>query len=327
MGTSKKIIIIAVLVVLAAIGGWFIYFEEKPQEGKIRASGTVEVTEVLLAPQAGGRIEELNIDNADHVKKGQLIARLSLDGADYDVKMAKKALEAAKSQLEELRNGYRKEDIARAKAELEVKKVQHDQAKRDEIRFKKLAAEGVVSKREGEVAEEASRSSANAVIAATEAVRRLENGPRYEEIAAAQANVDRAEAAYQKAVTLIGYKEFYAPADGIILSKNFEVGDVISVGTPIAMLGDMTDCWVKLYIPSTQLGLVRLGDKCKVFVDAYPGKAFAAKVTQVNQEAEYNPRLSLTQSERANMVFWIKVSVEDSEGIIKPGMPADVIVE
>ena len=149
---------------------------------------------------------------------------------------------------------------------------------------------------------------------------------RPEQIAAAEANVARAESAYRKAKTLVGYKEFYSPADGVVLTKNYQVGDVVNAGAPIATLGDMNDCWVKLYIPSTQLGLIKLGAKCSVYVDPFPKRAFEATVTEVNQQAEYNPRMSLTQNERANMVFWIKISINDTEGVIKPGMPADVTI-
>ena len=136
----------------------------------------------------------------------------------------------------------------------------------------------------------------------------------------------RAEAAYEKAKTLVSYKTLYSPVAGTVLTKNYEEGDVIAAGAPVATLGDLTDCWVKLYIPSTQLSLVKLGAKCSVFVDPFPNKAFEATVTEINQQAEYNPRMSLTQSERANMVFWIKVSIKDTEGVIKPGMPADVTI-
>ena len=61
-------------------------------------------------------------------------------------------------------------------------------------------------------------------------------------------------------------------------------------------------------------------------MDPFPKRAFEATVTEVNQQAEYNPRMSLTQNERANMVFWIKISIKDTEGVIKPGMPADVTI-
>ena len=121
--TGKRILltILAVLIIGSSIA---IYFKEKPKEKYVKASGTVEVTQVQLAPLAGGRIEELAIDESDHVKKGQFIARLSLDGAHDEVKMAEAALAAAKAQLEELRNGFRKEDVSKAKADLAARKGQ-----------------------------------------------------------------------------------------------------------------------------------------------------------------------------------------------------------
>ncbi len=61
-------------------------------------------------------------------------------------------------------------------------------------------------------------------------------------------------------------------------------------------------------------------------MDAYPDRVFNGKVSEVNQKAEYNPRLSLTQKERSNMVFWIKISIDNPDGILKPGMPADVVI-
>ncbi len=323
--TGKRILI-AVVVVLIAGSSIAIYFKEKPNDKYVRASGTVEVTQVQLAALAGGRIEELAIEESDHVKKGQFIARLSMDGADDEVKMAEAALAGARAQLEELKNGFRKEDISRARAELAARKVQYEQARRDEKRFAALAADGVVAARDAELYAEAAKASYNAMKAAADQARLLENGMRPEQIAAAEANVARAESACKRARTLVGYKEFYSPADGVVLTKNYQIGDVVNAGAPLATLGDMDDCWVKLYIPSTQLGLVKLGAKCNVYVDPFPKRAFEATVTEVNQQAEYNPRMSLTQNERANMVFWIKVSIKDTEGVIKPGMPADVTI-
>lgn len=318
---------VAAAVVLLLIGSSAaIYFKERPDTSHVRASGTVEVTEVQLAPLAGGRILELAIEESDKVEKGQFIARLSMDGADDEVKMAEAALAAARAQLEELRNGYRREDIARARAQLGAYTAQYEQAKRDEERFAALAADGVVAARDAELAAEKSKAAHDTMQAAREQLRLLENGPRAEQIAAAEANAKRAEAALGKAKTLVGYKELYSPVSGVVLTKNYEPGDVINAGAPVATLGDLTDCWVKLYIPSTQLSLVKLGGKCSVFVDPYPDRAFEAAITEINQQAEYNPRMSLTQSERANMVFWIKVSIKDTGGVIKPGMPADVVV-
>ena len=311
--SGRNVLILFVLLLVVGTSA-AVYFKKRPNDDRLKASGTVEVTQVQLAPLAGGRIEELTIKEADRVEKGQLIARLSLDGADDEVKMAEFALAAARAQLEELNNGFRKEDIARARAEVDARRARAEQAGRDEKRFSELAADGVVAKRDAELSAEAAKSSRSAVKAAEEQLRLLENGARSEQIAAAQANAERAEAAYKKAKTLVGYKEFYSPTDGVVLTKNYEVGDVVNAGAPIATLGDMEDCWVKL------------GSECSVRIDAFPNREFEASVSEVNQQAEYNPRMSLTQKERENMVFWIKVRIKNAEGVIKPGMPADVTV-
>ena len=253
--SGRNVLILFVLLLVVGTSA-AVYFKKRPNDDRLKASGTVEVTQVQLAPLAGGRIEELTIKEADHVEKGQLIARLSLDGADDEVKMAEFALAAARAQLEELNNGFRKEDIAKARAEVDARRARAEQAGRDERRFSELAADGVVAKRDAELSAEAAKSSRSAVRAAEEQLRLLENGARSEQIAAAQANAERAEAAYKKAKTLVGYKEFYSPADGVVLTKNYEVGDVVNAGAPIATIGDMEDCWVKLYIPSSQLGWV-----------------------------------------------------------------------
>ncbi len=323
---KNKKIIIAIILILAVLVVGSVYFKERKNDTRVKASGTVEVTEVQLAPQAGGRIIELNIREADNVKKGDLIARMSLDGSDQEVGMAEATLTAAQQQLLELQNGFRREDISKARSEYALRKTQYDQAVRDHKRFKELAADGVVSVRDAELYAENANAKMNAMKMAGETVALLENGMRPEQIEAAKANVKRAESALLRAKTLIGYKKFYSPADGVVLTKNYEVGDVISAGAPIATLGIMTDCWVKLYIPSIQLGMIKLGGEAEVKIDAYPDRKFKAIVTEVNQQAEYNPRLSLTQRERANMVFWIKVSIDNPDGVLKPGMPADVVI-
>ncbi len=322
---SKKIWLVILVFVSVGFGAYF-YQSRTHKDTRVKSSGTVEVTEVQLAPQAGGRIIELPIQEADKIKQGDLIARMSLDGADHEADMARAALAAAHQQLLELQNGFRREDVSKAKAEVALRRTQYEQALRDSKRFKGLAADGVVSVREAELYGENAEAKRNAMNMALDTLALLQNGARPEQLDAAKANVKRAEAALLRAETLVGYKEFRSPSDGTILTKNYEPGDVVAPGAPIATLGKMDDCWVKIYIPSTQLGLVKLGGGAEVRIDAYPDRVFNATVSEVNEQAEYNPRLSLTQKERANMVFWIKISVENNEGILKPGMPADVTI-
>lgn len=325
-GSKGKILIAVVVIAAIVAGGYYYYDVTRVHDKRVKASGTVEVTEVQLAPLAGGRIIEIGVDESDVIHKGDLVAKLSLDGADDDVAMAEAALAGAREQLAELESGFRKEDVAKATAEVAMRQTQYNQAAKDAKRFHDLAADGVVAQRDAELYAEGAKAQREALRAAQSQLSLLKNGMRPEQIAAARANVQRAEAAVAKARTFVGYKEFRSPSDGTILTKNYEIGDVVSPGAAIATLGKMDDCWIKLYIPSTQIGLIKLGGKAEVRIDAYPDKVFNAKITEINEQAEYNPRLSLTQKERTNMVFFIKVTVENDDGILKPGMPADVVI-
>ncbi|MPN21978.1 hypothetical protein SDC9_169360 [bioreactor metagenome] len=89
----------------------------------------------------------------------------------------------------------------------------------------------------------------------------------------------------------------------------------------------MKDCWVKIYVSSTQLGLLKVGQQVDVKVDSFPDRTFVGQIKEISQNAEFTPRQSITQHERANLVFAVKVKIANDERILKPGMPADVIIK
>jgi len=139
--------------------------------------------------------------------------------------------------------------------------------------------------------------------------------------------VERSEAVLAGSRTQIADLTVASPLAGRVLSKNYEVGEYINAGVAIATIGDLQDCWVKVYVSTEQLGQIRLGQSVKVKIDAYPDKTFKGVIKEINQNAEYTPRQSITQRERANMVFAVKVKIENAEEMMKPGLPADVVFE
>lgn len=320
----KKLIALTLVVLFAGAGVWYWLDEKKAKDDGIHASGTIEVTQVQLASQVGGRILSLAVQEGRPVHKGDLLARLSLDGVDKDLEMAEAALGVARQSLAVLEKGARSEQISAATAQLELRKVQFEQARKDYERFRNLAERGAVSQREAELYGERMETSRKSVQMAKDELSLLTAGNRAEDIEAARGRTRQAEAAVEKATLLVGYKKVYAPVDGVVLTKNYEEGDVVAPGASLATLGVMERCWVNIYIPSTQLGMIRLGGEAIVQVDSYPDRTFPAVITEISQEAEYNPRLSLTPDQRANVVFRVKVGLDNPEGIMKPGMPADV---
>ena len=86
------------------------------------------------------------------------------------------------------------------------------------------------------------------------------------------------------------------------------------------------DIWLRAYVPEADLGRLRLGQPARVTVDAFPARPFRGTVTEIASEAEFTPRNVQTRKERVNLVFRIKITLPNSEGVLKPGMPADAVI-
>ncbi len=116
----------------------------------------------------------------------------------------------------------------------------------------------------------------------------------------------------------------YAPDSGVVLTKMVNTGEVVSAGTPLVTIVNLQALWLKVYIPEPELGNLTLGARARAFVDAFPNRPFSARVSEISQRAEFTPKEVQTREERVKQVFAVKLAVENPEGVLKPGMPADV---
>ena len=110
---------------------------------------------------------------------------------------------------------------------------------------------------------------------------------------------------------------------GVVLSKNIEPGEYVSPGTPVVTVTDIGHVWLRAYVNETDLGRVRLGQKVAVHTDTFPGKAYEGTVAFIAPEAEFTPKTIQTTKERVKLVFRIKIDLDNPNGELKPGMPAD----
>ena len=115
-----------------------------------------------------------------------------------------------------------------------------------------------------------------------------------------------------------------APSDGVILQRNVEPGETINPGAALFQIGQLTTLQVTVYLPESQYALVRAGETAQLHVDAYPNKAFPATVLQIANQAEFTPRNVQTVQGRKDTVYGIKLSIDNPDMALKPGMPADV---
>lgn len=324
-----------VLLLLGVLGGvathrtffqelWASHWQGAEKDPPLTASGTVEVRTVHVASKVGGYLRELRVREGDVVAAGELVgvvdrpdlvAQISRDGA---------SLRRARAHLADLQSGSRPEEIAEAAARVASARSRYEKSRQDFKRFENLHRDKVISDRQFDEYRAAFDGAKADLAAAQDRHRLLLAGPRPFQVEAQRAEVEALEAALALSQSLLCDTRIGAPQRGVVLTKDFEQGEFVSPGGVLLTLGDLEECWIRIYVPSSQMGRLRLGDGAEVRIDGFPHRIFSGKVAEIGQEAEFTPRMSLNQKERASQVFRIKVMVENGEGILKPGMPADV---
>jgi multidrug resistance efflux pump len=149
-------------------------------------------------------------------------------------------------------------------------------------------------------------------------------GPTPEQLAVAQSQIDLAQAAVDVLQVQMDKLVITSPIDGIVLSRSTEPGEVAAPGSPLITLARLEDLTITVYIAEDRYGTISIGQTARVEVDSFPGEVFEARVIRIADEAEFTPRNVQTEEGRRNTVFALELAVENPEGKLKPGMPADV---
>lgn len=382
--------LILFLIIILLVGGFilyqFLYPNREKEATNISVSGNIEATTIDLAFKIPGKIEKLLVEEGDFVKEGQLIAILEhrdllaqkakaqatleaaksriptlLKNIDFqdrassqEISQAMAAVEAANSRLQQLLSGARPQEIQFAKAEVDQTLADMEKRKADMGRAKKLYEDKYISAQDWDSARTAYEVAVANHQKAKENYALVVEGPRKEEIATGQAQLEQSQAALRLAQTRklqvdvlrqelataqaqvkeaasaleviqtqIEYCSLYAPTAGVVLVKNTEPGGFIVPGGAVITLGDITKPWLKAFINESDLGRVKLGQKVSVTTDSYPGKVYPGKITFISSEAEFTPKNIQTTKERVKLVYRIKVGLANPHYELKPGMPAD----
>ncbi len=160
----------------------------------------------------------------------------------------------------------------------------------------------------------------------------LQTGLNSPAVVMAQKSLDQAKSALAQAEanlalldTQIAKLTVIAPSGGVVLTRSVEVGEFVQPGATAFVLGQLSDLTITVYVPEDRYGEVSLGQQAEVTVDSFPGVTFTATVIQISDKAEFTPRNVQTVEGRSSTVYAIKLSVNDPEGKLKIGMPADVV--
>ncbi len=293
--------------------------------GALSASGTVEATEARLGFQATGRIERVDPHEGDAVRAGVELATLDRTETQARREQAVAQVEAARAQLLELTRGYRPEEVQQARAARDAAQQRFDDAKRDLDRTVKLKDGGAVSQESLDKAQVAFDVAQSALQQAQDQARLMESGPRRERIEAARAQLAQAEASVRALDALLANMTVRSTFDGVVTVRHREPGEIVAAGSPVLSVLNRDDRWVRIYVPETRLGAVKLGLPATITTDTDRKKLYHGTVSYISSEAEFTPKTIQTTEERVKLVYAVKVRITgDPAYDLKPGMPADV---
>jgi HlyD family secretion protein len=184
----------------------------------------------------------------------------------------------------------------------------------------------VISQQEFDVAQAAARRAVASRNSASAAWEQARNGARPEEIAAARAEVASAAAAARAVSATASDLVLLAPFPGVITSRNAEPGEVLAPGRSAVTVGRTARPWVRVYLGQAAVAQIKVGQRAEGRLDDFPSRTFPGAVAAISTRAEFTPRVALTEQERADMLFGVKVEFTDTTGMLKAGMPITVRV-
>jgi HlyD family secretion protein len=327
--------IVAALVVAGLVASTAAACRSKANEGPQRASGYVEATEVRVAPEVGGRVLEVTVREGDAVAAGARVARLDTADVEIALRRAKAERDQAVAQLRLLAAGARVEDVRQAAAQAEsagadvqAAESELQAASADVQRFEALLATNAGSRKQRDdavtrrdVAAARVAAARERTRAATEGLARLKAGSRAEEIAGARARVAAVDAQIEGLEKNARDAVLTSAVGGIVTSKLVDAGEIVTPRTPIVVVTDLAHPWANVYVDEPVVPRLRLGQKVTLVTDA--GQRLEGAITFISPRAEFTPRNVQTAEERSRLVYRIKVTVDNHDGVLKSGMPVE----
>jgi len=321
-----------------AVGQLIATLDETDQEIALTGAqaGLAYAHAVLEELMAGSRPQEIERSRAKLLQAEAVLAVLSSGSRPQEIKRARA-------------------DLARSRAAEKAASARQKQAKADFTRYATLYREKGVSKteydsyqtrlitaqnswaetqeqvtaareylslqQEGPRIEDINKAEAGVKLAQEE-YSLVKEGPRTEVIAQARAREQAAESAVKRAEQQLSYTQIHAPMAGVVLSKSAEPGEYLNPAIPVVTLGDISHPWLRGYINEKDLGSVKLGQEVEVSTDSFPGRIYLGRISYISSQAQFTPKSVQTFEQRVKLMFRIKISLDNPDNELKPGMPA-----
>jgi HlyD family secretion protein len=318
---KKSYIFILPIVALLFLSGCF------KEDEKTQFYGNVDLRTVSLGFRVSGKIKNIYFDEGQTLKKGDTIAKLEDDLYTQSLKSIQAQIKMQKTQIEKLEKGYREEEIEKAQATYDKSVVALNKSRKDYERYLKLSKTKSVSKQtfdDYKFAFENAKAESNY---AKSQLKQMKNGYEKEDIASAYAKLESLKAQEEEASIHLKDTKLISPNDGTILTRAHEIGAIVSQGTPIVDMALTNEYWIRSYIGEKYLGLIHPNMKAKVYTDSQPDKEYEARVGFISAQAEFTPKSVQTTELRTQLVYRIRLIVENPDEYIRQGMPVTIEFE
>ncbi|RJQ49660.1 MAG: HlyD family secretion protein [Nitrospiraceae bacterium] len=339
---KKRITVLFIIVLLIAITLIFYSHFTDKQLRQIVTTGTVEGTEVNLAPKIPGRISEICCQVGDEVQKGSVVIKLesdeimaegaqasaSLEKAQKDINSASALIGSSKAEIRAA-----EADIKNAEAETEKARVLMDEAKLQMDRVTSLFSENLIPKADNDravaafesmkAAYEGSKAQYNAMLARRE----LAASQLYysqSQLESAKARVKEAEAAVSVQKARFDDTVIKSPVSGTVVYRAIEPGEYVSPGITTATIVDMKNLWVRIDVEESLIQHITLGNMARIEVEGMRGKEISGSISEVGRYAEFATQKDVQHGVQDLKTFRVKIRIDDTGNILKPGMTVNV---
>ena len=324
----KLVIVLLIVVVLAGAAAWWLAQRESAT-GELALYGNVDLRQVQLAFNNSERIAEVLVQEGDHVKAGQLLARLDTRRLEPQLAQAEAQAAAQRQVVTRLRNGSRPEEIAQARANVESAKADVINSQRQYERLKSAAEMSA-----GRAVRQQDVDTATAALQVAEAKLAVNQktldlavlGPRKEDIAENEARLRANEAQAALLRQQLADSQLVAPVNAVVRTRIMEPGEMASPQSPVFSLAVTDPKWVRAYVSEPDLGKIHPGMAAAVAVDSFPNRRFDGWIGFISPVAEFTPKSVQTTELRSSLVYEVRVFVKDPRDELRLGMPASVYI-
>jgi HlyD family secretion protein len=338
----KKIVFIAVTVLMILIVLAVFYARKSKGPSAIRTTGVVEGIEVNISSMIAGRILKECCREGDTVQQGQVLLELESEELKASMAQALTGIEKSKAELKVCASAIETAranaasvaaDIEDAAAEVEKARVKMEEAKRELDRYSELYKKRIFARANYDVALTAYKTavadhrSSAAKLAATKSKKSAADAQLQtaeNQLTADQAGLKESEANLSVSQAKLKQTVITSPISGTIVFKALEAGETVSPGVTILTIVDLNHLYVRVDVEETRIGRIVLNQAATIQTEGAPARIFSGKVSKIGRYAEFATQKDVTRGRQDIKTFKIKIDVEDSGGFLKPGMTVEV---